>query len=175
MEYSLDQYFKETAPKDYQFLGYYQYRKSQKDFTNNFCLEARRLNKCLEYLVECGSTLEKQTAQRLHNDHRSKNIDINKFWNEIKCESLDIEYGKAKKCDSPYYDTGTEEGVGTIMRNVNMKLRTRIDYNEDDYNEDRISKRQEQDRHTTPLPRSPILRHSSNEDNPWNMRRMRIS
>ena len=60
--YLLDQYFEETAPEKYRFLDYYQYRKSQKDFTNNFRLEAQRLRKCLEHLVECGSTPEKCTA-----------------------------------------------------------------------------------------------------------------
>ena len=63
--YLLDQYFKETAPEKYRFLDYYQYCKSKEDFTNSFRLEARRLRKCLEYLMECGSTPEKETAQRL--------------------------------------------------------------------------------------------------------------
>ncbi|KAG9286545.1 hypothetical protein G9A89_014711 [Geosiphon pyriformis] len=63
--HTFDQYFKETAPENYRFLDYYQYRKGQDDFTNNFRLEARRLKKCLEYLVENGSNIEKHAAQRL--------------------------------------------------------------------------------------------------------------
>nr|CAG8619389.1 8927_t:CDS:2 [Entrophospora candida] len=175
MNYLLDQYFKETAPAKYQFLDYYQHRKSQKDFTNNFRLEAQRLRKCLEHLVEYGSTPEKQTAaQRLLNSHRNRCVDVDKFWNEIECESLDIQYDKEKKqlqLDqvkvARVMTQGTEEGVETIMRNVNTELdesatpskpyslrkRQRVDYNEDRW--------QERDGHITPSPRSP------DEDNPF--------
>ncbi|CAG8633173.1 10756_t:CDS:2, partial [Diversispora eburnea] len=43
------------------------YRRGQKDFAFNFRLEARKLYKCLEYLVEHGSDSEKQKAQELLN------------------------------------------------------------------------------------------------------------
>ncbi|CAH1758076.1 1204_t:CDS:2, partial [Entrophospora sp. SA101] len=114
MEYSLDQYFKETAPKDYQFLGYYQYRKSQKDFTNNFCLEARRLNKCLEYLVECrplADSMEGPVKSR-----EGKHLPQLRIWQRKKVTSI----GPGEVAH--IMTQGTEEGVGTIMRNVNMKL-----------------------------------------------------
>ena len=46
------------TPEKYRFLDYYQYHKSQDDFTSNFRLEAQRLHKCLEYLVKNGSDLK---------------------------------------------------------------------------------------------------------------------
>ncbi|CAJ0886355.1 14527_t:CDS:2, partial [Entrophospora sp. SA101] len=135
MEYSLDQYFKETAPKDYQFLGYYQYRKSQKDFTNNFCLEARRLNKCLEYLVECrplADSMEGPVKSR-----EGKHLPQLRWGSPVVLKRGNTHTTMAGACVPPdlmvfirsccgevahIMTQGTEEGVGTIMRNVNMKL-----------------------------------------------------
>ncbi|CAB4469016.1 unnamed protein product [Rhizophagus irregularis] len=185
-KYPLDEYFETTTPEKYRFLGYYQYRKSQDDFTSNFRLEAQRLHKCLEYLVENGSDLKKQKAQNLldvFEKHRNKNVDIDRFWNEVECESLDIDHAKEKsqlKLDqlkiARVMAKGTKEGVENIMKNVNKELDESVTDNDSksyslrkrprvDYNENRISKRQEQDEYTSPTPSSPKV-HSLPMDNP---------
>ncbi|CAB4445538.1 unnamed protein product [Rhizophagus irregularis] len=185
-KYPLDEYFETTTPEKYRFLGYYQYRKSQDDFTSNFRLEAQRLHKCLEYLVENGSDLKKRKAQNLldvFEKHRNKNVDIDRFWNEVECESLDIDHAKEKsqlKLDqlkiARVMAKGTKEGVENIMKNVNKELDESVTDNDSksyslrkrprvDYNENRISKRQEQDEYTSPTPSSPKV-HSLPMDNP---------
>ncbi|CAG8521994.1 12803_t:CDS:2 [Acaulospora colombiana] len=62
-------------------------------------------------------------------NHRKKNVDIDKFWNEVEGESLDIEHTKEKKqlqLDqlkiARIMTKGTEDGVGNIMKNVNTEL-----------------------------------------------------
>ncbi|CAG8547592.1 1756_t:CDS:2, partial [Paraglomus brasilianum] len=71
---SLDEYFETTAPEKYRFLDYYKDRKNQDDFTNNFRLEARRLYKCLNYLVENGS--QKMNMTRINMIKKSESTSI---------------------------------------------------------------------------------------------------
>ncbi|RUS28800.1 hypothetical protein BC938DRAFT_481433 [Jimgerdemannia flammicorona] len=52
-------------PEKYRFLGYYQFRQKQRDFMSNFRLEAQRLRKCLWFLSEYGSDVEKRATRRL--------------------------------------------------------------------------------------------------------------
>ncbi|CAG8445501.1 15019_t:CDS:10 [Funneliformis caledonium] len=259
-KYSVDEYFETTTPEKYRFLDYYKDRKNRDDFTNNFRLEARRLHKCLNYLVENGSNQRKQKAQHLLDvfeassmedpvksregehtstttrwgppavlrrgnthttmagacvppdltafirsrcgllcqqfsylkapllsafpNHRNKNVDIDRFWNEVERESLDIDHAKEKsqlKLDqvkiARAMTKGTEEGVENIMKNVNKELDESVTDNDSkpyslrkrprvEYNENRISKRQEQeDEYTSPTLISPKL-HSLPMDNP---------
>ncbi|GES90013.1 hypothetical protein RCL_jg23794.t1 [Rhizophagus clarus] len=89
-------------------------------------------------------------------NHRKKNVDIDKFWNEVEVESLDIERAKEKSKIARVMTKGTEEGVENIMKNVNKELDELVTNNDRkpyslrkrprvDYNVDRISKRQEQE------------------------------
>ena len=49
---TLDSYFNETSPEEYRFLGFYEYRQKQDDFTFSFQKEALRLRRSLDYLLE---------------------------------------------------------------------------------------------------------------------------
>ncbi|CAG8639531.1 8830_t:CDS:10 [Ambispora gerdemannii] len=103
-------------------------------------------------------------------NHRKRNVDIDKFWNEVECESLDIEHAKEKKrlqLDqlkiARVMTKGTEDGVGNIMKNVNMELVEPATYlkrrRDVDYKEDR-------DGYTTPCPNSPMVNNPEDEPKP---------
>ncbi|CAG8734725.1 15219_t:CDS:2 [Cetraspora pellucida] len=103
-------------------------------------------------------------------NHRKKNVDVDKFWNEFEGESLDIEHGKEKKqlqLDqlkiARVMTKGTEDGVENIMKNVNTELvesatylKRRLDV---DYKEDR-------DGYTTPYPNCPMVNNPEDEEKP---------
>ncbi|CAG8654295.1 3801_t:CDS:2, partial [Paraglomus occultum] len=103
-------------------------------------------------------------------NHRKRNVDIDKFWNEVEGESLDIEHAKEKKrlqLDqlkiARVMTKGTEDGVGNIMKNVNMELVEPATYlkrrRDVDYKEDR-------DGYTTPCPNSPMMNNPEDEPKP---------
>ncbi|CAG8696382.1 11777_t:CDS:2, partial [Ambispora leptoticha] len=103
-------------------------------------------------------------------NHRKKYVDIDKFWNEIEGESLDIEHAKEKKqlqLDqlkiARVMTKGIEDGVGNIMKNVNTELVESAIYlkrrREVDYKEDR-------DGYTTPCPNSLIVNNPADEPKP---------
>ncbi|CAI2193011.1 1973_t:CDS:2, partial [Funneliformis geosporum] len=126
-------------------------------------------------------------------NHRNKNLDIGKFWNEVERESLEIEHAKEKKqlqldqVNNLYFDIvkyrvandcselqlkiarvmtkGTEDGVGNIMKNVNMELDESATYlkrrRDVGYKEDRNG-------YTTPCPSNPM---NNPEDEPKPKRR----
>ncbi|RUS31243.1 hypothetical protein BC938DRAFT_478195 [Jimgerdemannia flammicorona] len=68
----LDGYFK---AEKYRFLGYYLFRQKQRDFTSNFRLEAQRLSKCLWFLSEHGSNVEKRAARRLLDNFEANSME----------------------------------------------------------------------------------------------------
>ena len=59
------EYFKATQPKDWSFVGFYTFRERQTDFSKSFNLEAFKLRKALNHLLENGSTEEKAYATKL--------------------------------------------------------------------------------------------------------------
>ncbi|CAG8603014.1 6736_t:CDS:1, partial [Ambispora leptoticha] len=59
------EYFKATQPKDWSFVGFYTFRERQTDFSKLFNLEAFKLRKALNHLLENGSTEEKAYATKL--------------------------------------------------------------------------------------------------------------
>ena len=48
-------YFDETLPKDYSFIGFYEHRKRQPDFTFSFRKESHKIKKDLASLIKDGS------------------------------------------------------------------------------------------------------------------------
>ncbi|CAG8658213.1 11643_t:CDS:10, partial [Acaulospora morrowiae] len=103
-------------------------------------------------------------------NHRKKNVDIDKFWNEVEDESLDIEQAKEKKhlqLDqlkiARVMTKGTEDGIGNIMKNVNTELVESATYlkrrRDVDYKEDR-------DGYTTPCPNSSMVNNPEDEPKP---------
>ncbi|CAG8558593.1 1519_t:CDS:2, partial [Acaulospora colombiana] len=105
-KYSLDQYFKETAPEDYRFLDYYQYRKSKEDFTSRPLVDSmegpvksregettstttrwgppvvpRRGNTHTTMVGACVPLTLWRSLDPVVK-HRSKFVDVNQFWNE---------------------------------------------------------------------------------------------
>jgi hypothetical protein len=59
------EYFKATQPKHWSFVGFYTFRERQTDFSKLFNLEAFKLRKALNHLLENGSTEEKAYATTL--------------------------------------------------------------------------------------------------------------
>ncbi|CAG8463275.1 4620_t:CDS:10 [Acaulospora morrowiae] len=55
-------YFNETEPKEYRFLGFYEYRSKQVDFTFSFQKESYKLQMDLDNLMKDGSEEAKETA-----------------------------------------------------------------------------------------------------------------
>ncbi|CAG8730952.1 3784_t:CDS:2, partial [Funneliformis mosseae] len=103
-------------------------------------------------------------------NHRSKNTEIDRLWNEVERESLEIEHAKEKKqlqLDqlkiARVMTKGTEHGVGNIMENVNMELVESATYlkrrRDVDYKEDR-------DGYTTPCPKSSMVNNPEDEPKP---------
>ncbi|CAB4486371.1 uncharacterized protein OCT59_022482 [Rhizophagus irregularis] len=101
---------------------------------------------------------ESYTNRLLQNfeNHRSKNAEIDRLWNVVERESLEIEHVKETKqlqLDqlkiARVMTKGTEDGGGNIMKNVNTELVESATYlkrrRDVDYKEDR-------DGYTTPCP-----------------------
>ncbi|RUS32613.1 hypothetical protein BC938DRAFT_474904 [Jimgerdemannia flammicorona] len=64
------EYFRETAPADYSFIGFYKYRQQQPDFTFSYKEEARKLKSDIEEVNSVDSPEAKIAARRLLNDLR---------------------------------------------------------------------------------------------------------
>ena len=65
-------YFDETLPKDYSFIGFYEHRKSQPDFTFSFRKESHKIKKDLASLMKDGSAEMKNGARQLDDIHKAK-------------------------------------------------------------------------------------------------------
>ena len=65
-------YFDETPPKDYSFIGFYEHRKSQPDFTFSFRKESHKIKKDLASLMKDGSAEMKNGARQLDDIHKAK-------------------------------------------------------------------------------------------------------
>ncbi|CAI2191450.1 4937_t:CDS:2 [Funneliformis geosporum] len=170
-----DSYFDETPPEKYSFWGFYKHRQKQEGFRFSFQKEAYWLQKSLDSLVEDGTEELKNVVWKTSSspekgvkltqlrwasnvlptlwskvsvvNHRSKNVEIDRLWNEVERESLEIEHANETKqlqLDqlkiARVMTKGTEDGVGNIMKNVNMELdesatylkrRRDVDYKED--------------------------------------------
>ncbi|CAB4386129.1 unnamed protein product [Rhizophagus irregularis] len=134
-------------------------RVTTRDFTFLFQKEASRLRKNLVFLVKEGSEEKESYTNRLlqnFENHRSKNAEIDRLWNVVERESLEIEHVKETKqlqLDqlkiARVMTKGTEDGGGNIMKNVNTELVESATYlkrrRDVDYKEDR-------DGYTTPCP-----------------------
>lgn len=67
----ISDYFLTTPANDYKFLGYYNYRRQQPDFTFSFEKEACNLSVELEKLLKGNYSREiKTAANRLLNNHK---------------------------------------------------------------------------------------------------------
>ncbi|CAG8737249.1 6036_t:CDS:10, partial [Rhizophagus irregularis] len=65
MESHWNNYFEETRPGDYRFIGFYHYRLQQDDFTFSFMKESNRLKKNLDNIVKNGSDEMRNSLTRL--------------------------------------------------------------------------------------------------------------
>ncbi|CAB4388281.1 unnamed protein product [Rhizophagus irregularis] len=91
-------YFLNTPPKDYEFLGYYSHRRQQPDFTFSFEKESYILTMELEKLIKGNYSSEiKVSASQLYNklkaslnDHRIKYRGVQLFWDMIESSFNDI-------------------------------------------------------------------------------------
>ncbi|CAG8638883.1 706_t:CDS:2, partial [Paraglomus occultum] len=63
-------YFLETPPRDYSFLGFYQYRRQQSDFTFSFRKEALKLKSDLNELMKDDSEEVKTVASHLLHNYK---------------------------------------------------------------------------------------------------------
>ncbi|CAG8589648.1 13888_t:CDS:10, partial [Cetraspora pellucida] len=66
-------YFNETDPKEYRFLGFYEYRAKQADFTFSFQKESYKLQMDLDNLMKDGPEESKKTASQLKTIFMEKN------------------------------------------------------------------------------------------------------
>ena len=67
MPTSWSAHFDETNPEDYRFLGFYEYRSKQVDFTFSFMKEAYKLQMDLDLIAKDGSKEMKQVAIQMNN------------------------------------------------------------------------------------------------------------
>ncbi|CAI2188979.1 18166_t:CDS:10, partial [Funneliformis geosporum] len=175
-------YFDETLAKDYSFLGFYEHRKRQPDFTSSFRKEeaeqdfsdhsARWPPTILSYLyctlrlndLSCG----REPAQ-LRVGHRKYFRDVDMLWNQI--ERRHAEASGSVIQDTTEVFKNSIASVNSSIKNVNE---TMIKYNEElkgdrkrrnseDYEENRISKKR-QDKYIIPPPRPNSKPDSDTED-----------
>ena len=78
-------YFNETEPKGYRFLGFYEYRSKQVDFTFSFQKESYKLRMDLHNLMKDGSEESKETASRLNKIFQASTL-VDFFYNYSLCK-----------------------------------------------------------------------------------------
>ncbi|PKB95129.1 hypothetical protein RhiirA5_404711 [Rhizophagus irregularis] len=119
-----------------------------------YCFLSFYQNKRFHVFIPKGSQQAPEEFSSLN--HRSKNAEIDRLWNVVERESLEIEHVKETKqlqLDqlkiARVMTKGTEDGGGNIMKNVNTELVESATYlkrrRDVDYKEDR-------DGYTTPCP-----------------------
>ncbi|CAB5363063.1 uncharacterized protein OCT59_004621 [Rhizophagus irregularis] len=99
----ISDYFLNTPANDYKFLGYYNYRRQQPDFTFSFEKEACNLSVELEKLIKGNYSREiKTAANRLlnnHKDHRRRHCDVQVFWDQIESSGSSINTSDAQESE----------------------------------------------------------------------------
>ncbi|CAG8628322.1 698_t:CDS:2 [Ambispora leptoticha] len=119
-------YFLETPPRDYSFLGFYQYRRQQSDFTFSFRKEALKLKSDLNELMNDDSEEVKTAVSHLlHNykNHRERYHDVRVFWNEIESSTVNSNLHLDKVRTARTVMHGTRNLIKTAIKEIDRTLK----------------------------------------------------
>ncbi|GBC15880.2 hypothetical protein GLOIN_2v1140040 [Rhizophagus irregularis DAOM 181602=DAOM 197198] len=122
MESHWNNYFEETRPGDYRFIGFYHYRLQQDDFTFSFMKESNRLKKNLDNIVKNGSDEMRNSAKQLSNSfkgHREYFTDVDAFWREIELHE-ELQHIEEEASRSIMHDT--KKVINTAIGNARSTI-----------------------------------------------------